>query len=243
MSAVAVYTRFELLRTIRNRRFFILSLAFPLVLFLVVAGPNRHQHLAGISFPLYYMSGMVTWGTMTAVVAAGARIAQERSAGWTRQLRLTPLPPGTYLRAKVLTGYLMAIASMVLLYLAGASLGVHLAASSWLTMSGLILVGLIPFAALGVALGHLLTVEAMGPALGGIVAVFALLGGAWGPIAQSGALHVIGEGLPSYWLVQAGKIAAGGGGWPLTAWLVIALWSAALLWLAAHVYRRDTARV
>jgi ABC-2 type transport system permease protein len=243
MSTAAIYTRFELLRTIRNRRFFILSLVFPLVLFLVVAGPNRHAHLAGIPFPLYYMSGMVTWGTMAAVVGAGARISQERSVGWTRQLRLTPLPAGTYIRAKVLTGYLMAIVSMVLLYLAGASMGVHLDAGSWLKMSGLILVGLIPFAALGIALGHMLTVEAMGPALGGIVSLFALLGGAWGPIGESGVMHTIAQSLPSYWLVQAGKIAAGGGGWPARAWVVIGLWSAAFLWLAVHVYRRDTTRV
>ena len=32
------YTRFELARTFRNRRFFIFTLAFPLILFLTVAG-------------------------------------------------------------------------------------------------------------------------------------------------------------------------------------------------------------
>jgi ABC-2 type transport system permease protein len=31
------YTRYELLRTIRNRRFFLLSLGFPLVLFFLIA--------------------------------------------------------------------------------------------------------------------------------------------------------------------------------------------------------------
>ncbi|MCU1457750.1 MAG: transporter permease, partial [Actinomycetia bacterium] len=36
------YTRFELLRTFRNVRFMLFSLLFPLVLFLLVAGPNRH---------------------------------------------------------------------------------------------------------------------------------------------------------------------------------------------------------
>ena len=33
-----VYIRYELLRTLRNRRFFVLSLGFPLVLFFVIAG-------------------------------------------------------------------------------------------------------------------------------------------------------------------------------------------------------------
>ncbi len=40
---MSTYVRFELLRTFRNGRFFIFSLAFPLVLYSVIAGPNRHD--------------------------------------------------------------------------------------------------------------------------------------------------------------------------------------------------------
>ena len=70
-----------------------------------------------------------------------------------------------------------------------------------------------------------------------------LLGGTWGPIAASGAMHDIARVLPSYWLVQAGKSAASGQGWPLEAWVVIGVWTAVLVRLAATVYRRDTKRV
>jgi ABC-2 type transport system permease protein len=110
-------------------------------------------------------------------------------------------------------------------------------------MIWLILIGLIPFAALGVLLGHVLTVESVGPALGGITALFALLGGAWGPILQSGVMLNIVELLPSYWLVQAGHVAYTGQSWPLKAWIVIAGWTIALTVLAARAYRRDTQRV
>jgi len=51
------------------------------------------------------------------------------------------------------------------------------------------------------------------------------------------------KALPSYWLVQAGKTALAGGGWPAEAWIVIAVWTAVLIPLAAFVYRRDTSRV
>ena len=40
MTATLAYTRFELVRAFRNRRFFFFSLAFPLVLYLLIAGPN-----------------------------------------------------------------------------------------------------------------------------------------------------------------------------------------------------------
>jgi ABC-2 type transport system permease protein len=112
----------------------------------------------------------------------------------------------------------------------------------WLEMTGLLLVGLIPFAVLGILLGHLLNADSLGPAMGGLTALFSLLGGAWGPLFGSGALNDVAKLLPSYWLVQAGKAAFSGGGWPLEGWLVIVVWTAALVRLAAFAYRRDTAR-
>ena len=89
----------------------ILALGFPLVLYFLIAAPNRHeQNLggSGISAPLYLMVGLVAFGTMNAVLGSGARIAAERATGWNRQLRLTPLSPRTYFRTKVLTGYMLA---------------------------------------------------------------------------------------------------------------------------------------
>jgi ABC-2 type transport system permease protein len=238
----ATYTRYELLRAFRNVRFFVLALAFPLVMFLLIAGPNRHEQLDGISFPVYYMTGMISWGAMAAVIASGARIAVERSVQWHRQLRVTPLPVRTYFRAKLESGYAMAMLTIIVLYVAGISLGVRLPVSGWLTMTVLILIGLIPFAVLGILIGHLLTADSIGPAIGGLTALFALLGGAWGPVLGEGALRTISKGLPSYWLVQAGKSAVTGEGWPLVAWIVVAVWTLVLSVLAVRVYQRDTAR-
>jgi ABC-2 type transport system permease protein len=239
----STYIRYEVLRTFRNRRFLIFSLVFPLVLFFSIAGSNRHAQLLGIPFPLYYMTGMSAWGTMIAVVSGGARISAERGIGWTRQMRVTPLTTRVYFGAKILSSYLMALLSIAALSLAGTSLGVRLSATEWLTMIGLLLVGLIPLAALGILLGHLLTVDSIGPAMGGGTSLLALLGGAYGPIFSSGVLLALVKGLPSYWLVQAGKTALGGAGWPAEGWIVIAVWSVVLTLIAVRVYRRDTARV
>ena len=118
----AVYVKYELLRTFRNRRFVILSLGFPLVLYFLIAAANRHVRSigdTGISAPLYFMVSLAGCGCMNAVISAGARIAAERSGGWNRQLRLTPLSTRNYFRTKVLTGYVMALSSLMLLYIAG----------------------------------------------------------------------------------------------------------------------------
>jgi ABC-2 type transport system permease protein len=241
-----VYMRYELLRTLRNRRFFLLSLGFPLILFFVVAGPNRNVRDfggSGISFPLYYMVGMAAFGTMSAMLSSGGRIAAERAVGWNRQLRITPLKPRAYFRVKVLTAYMMALISLLALYAAGASLGVSLSAGEWLRMTGLILLGLVPFAALGIMLGHLLTPDSIGPALGGGVSLLALLGGVWFPLGSHGFLHGLAELIPSYWLVRASHVALGGAAWSTMGWVVMIAWTLLLSAAAAHAYRRDTGRV
>jgi ABC-2 type transport system permease protein len=239
------YARYELLRTFRNRRLYILSVAFPLVLYYAIAAPNRGEHSiggTGIAAPVYFMVGLAAFGAMNAVIGCGARIAAERAVGWNRQLRLTPLPTRTYFRVKVLTAYVMAALTIVLLYAAGATLGVHLAARDWLAMTALILIGLAPFAAIGILFGHVLTTDSIGPAIGGTTALFALLGGVWFPVG-SGVMHALAEGLPSYWLVEAGHVGIGGQGWGSTGWAVVAAWTVAAALLARRAYERDTRRV
>ena len=101
------YTKYEVLRLVRNKRAFIFSLIFPLALFLMIAGTNRNVQIDSgsikISFPTFYMVSMAGYGAMIAAISGGARIAAERSVGWTRQLRITPLSVRTYFGTKVLT--------------------------------------------------------------------------------------------------------------------------------------------
>jgi ABC-2 type transport system permease protein len=242
------YVKYEFLRLVRNRRFFIFSLIFPLTLFLVIAASNRHQTLdvSGVTlkFPLYYMVSMAGYGAMIAATAGGARIAAERSSGWNRQLRLTPLSPRAYFRTKVWTSYAMALVSVAVLYVAGLSYGVSIHPfSRWVDMTLLLLVGLAPFIALGILAGHLLSLDSIGPALGGGSAFFGFLGGQWFPLPAHGALHYIGQAVPSFWLTQASHIGIGASGWGATGWLVVAGWTLVAGALARWAYRRDTGRV
>jgi ABC-2 type transport system permease protein len=189
------------------------------------------------------MVGMATFGTMSAMLSCGGRIAAERAVGWNRQLRITPLSPRAYFRVKVITGYMMAIVSLLALYAAGISLGVSLTAGEWLKMTGLILLGLVPFAALGILLGHMLTPDSTGPAMGGGISLLALLGGVYFPLGNHGFLPELAQYIPSYWLVQASHVALGGQPWSTKGWIVMVVWTLVLSGLAARAYRRDTGRV
>jgi ABC-2 type transport system permease protein len=249
--STATYTRFEMIRLLRNRQNLAFSVAFPVVMYFLLAGPNKDNHNfggdakthTGIFAPQYYMISLLAFGGMVAVLSGGARIAAERTVGWNRLLRLTPLSPSRYLRTKVLTGYLMAGVGIVLLYIAGISLGVRLPFVNWVEMTALVLIALVPFAALGIGMGHLLNDDAAGPALGGGVSLFAFLGGSWFPITGGGLFVGFCKLLPSYWLVQAGHVGFGGGNpWGIEAWSVIAVWTVACSVFAMWAYRRDTRR-
>jgi ABC-2 type transport system permease protein len=242
----AVYLRYELLRTVRNRRFFILALLFPVALYLLIAAPSRHENDVGgtgLSVPLYFMISLASFGTMNGMLSSGARIATERASGWTRQLRISPLPARSYFRTKVATAYVMALLTLAVLYISGVSLGVSMPAAKWLEVTGMILVALVPFAALGVAVGHLVNPDSVGPVIGGGTALVAFVGGAWFPIPSRGFLHDVALGNPAYWLVRAGRIAIGEQPWGVTGWAVIAGWSVVLTVLAVQLYRRDSGRV
>ena len=239
-----MYTRSEMLRLLRNKRSFIFSLIFPLALYLVIAGSNKDAEVQGISFRTFYMVSMASYGAMIAATSGGARIAAERSVGWTRQLRITPLSVRTYFGTKVVTASVMALASIGLLFAAGLAYGVRLdSLGRWIGMTGLLVVGILPFIGLGIAAGHLLTIDSMGPALGGGTAFFGFLGGQWFPLPENSVLHSIGELIPSYWLTQASHFGIGAPAWGVKGWTVVIVWSVAMAAFATWSYRRDTGRV
>jgi ABC-2 type transport system permease protein len=245
MSAGWRYTRTELIRVLRNRRFFFFTLGFPIVMFVFIAIPNRHITNfggTGVSAPVYYMASLASFGTMMSMVSTGTRIAAERQVGWTRQLRITPLPTRAYFTGKILSAYMMSALTIICLYAAGIALGASLPLKTWLEMTGLIIVGLAPFAAFGVTVGHLLNVDAIGPVTGGSVSLLALISGTWFPVT-SGFLYDIGRLFPSYWLAQAGHLAANGKAWGPFGWIVVIGWLILMVIAACWAYQRDTGRV
>ncbi|MDT4997871.1 MAG: type transport system permease protein [Pseudonocardiales bacterium] len=241
------YVKYELLRTFRNKRAFFFTLAFPLILFLVFGLTNKNAKIdlgsgRQITFILYYMVAMAGYGAMIGALSIGARIAAEREVGWQRQLRLTPLSPRTYFRAKVLTTYALCLTSIAVLFVVGLLFGAHIDTVAHLFETvGLILLALLPFIGLGVAAGHLFTSDSMGPAMGGGAALFALVGGIWFPL--TGALDTIGKYTPGYWIAQASHVGIGEKPWGALGWTVEITWTVAMAAFAMWAFRRDTQRV
>jgi ABC-2 type transport system permease protein len=238
------YLRMEIVRTFRVPRFYVFSIAMPLVLYLLLSSAYGTDRVEGTEVRAWFMVNMSVFGAMGAATSVGGRISLERAIGWTRQLRLTPLSGRAYLAGKAATALVVAIPSLLLLYAAGRlAKHVQLSAGTWLEVFGWTLVGLVPFVALGIWLGHLVSGDALGALSGGLFTVLGLLGGIWFPVDQMpGWLQSVARSTPSYWLAAAGRGPLSGTHIGMHGLVVLAAWTAAFGLGAVRRYRRDTAR-
>jgi ABC-2 type transport system permease protein len=238
------YLRTELVRTFRVPRFYVFTIAMPLLLYVLFSSIYGSDTVQGTSVAAWFMINMSVFGAMGAATSAGGRIALERAVGWTRQLRLTPLTGRAYLAGKAVTALVVAIPSLLLLYAAGRLVKhVQLPLSTWAEVFGWTLVGLVPFVALGILLGHLLTGDSLGAVSGGLFTVLALLGGIWFPVDQMpSAMASIARATPSYWLAEAGRAPLTGTTIGTHGLLVLAAWTVVFTVAAVRRYHRDTTR-
>ena len=113
MTGWGALLRFEVRRLLRNVRYVGISVGFPVV-FYVLFLHNEHPaaHIAGTTWRTYFMVSMASFGAMVASLnAGGTRLAAERASGWTRQLRVTPLPAWSYVTTKTAASMVMANAA------------------------------------------------------------------------------------------------------------------------------------
>jgi ABC-2 type transport system permease protein len=235
------YLVLEIKRALRAGRFMIFTVAFPILMFVFLAGVYGGDPRARTLL----MINMVTWGAFAAALFAGARVAIERDAGWQRQLRLTPLTGGGYLAGKGIVGMVVALPAVILVPLVGAlGEGIRLDPGQWIQVTAGVWVAAIPFALLGLLLGQYGTADSMQAITGVLMMVLAMFGGLWVPLdALPGFFSGLAKVLPSYWMNQVGSSAVGSGQSLLTCVLVVAGWTVLLGALVVRRYRQDSARV
>ncbi len=205
MQAQLAYLLFEIRRMVRNKRYMLFTLGFPVLfylLFLHVTGSSGPEaRIAGTTWGAYYMVSMASFAAMIAGFnAGGPRLAGERASGWVRQLRVTPLPGWAYVTTKLSAGMVAALPALLLVEIVGAASGhVHLAGVVWLEISLVIWVGAIPFAALGVLLGFLVGSETSYPLTNAVVFLLAFFGGEFTPVkVLPPVMKDIAKAMPTY---------------------------------------------
>ena len=98
MKGLLAQWKADIVRTSRDERFFLLTLAMPVILYLVFTnGTAGTAHRAGgAARSAYLMVSMAAFGILASSVnTLAVRLAAERQNGWTAFLRTTPLSPVT----------------------------------------------------------------------------------------------------------------------------------------------------
>jgi len=237
MGGMLALARIEIVRVRRNKRYMMFTLALPVVLYLLVARQVQHVTAYGVAYKAYYMVAMASLGAFSGALTGNAqRISQERKDGWIRQLRLTPLPPQSYVIAKVIASLATSIPSIVIVLLLGRFYGgVELAGWKWVVIGVAVWVGTLVFAALAVAIGYRFMPDTVQPMAMFVYLIMTFLGGVW--FALTGVLQDIGQVLPTYQIIKIGTDVIGTGTVPVGSVAVILAWLAGfaiLAWLAVR---------
>lgn len=240
---MGVLLQSEVRRLYRSPRFLIFTVGLPVVYFLIFAAAYGDDADPQVTVAL--MISMAAFGVIAASVSTGGRVAVERGIGWSRQLRLTPLPGWGYLAVKAAVAMLVALPTLVLVFaVAGLVRGVDLDVLTWLRVFAVEWVGVLPFAAVGLLVGMLATPDSSQAMATVAMLLFSFLGGVFiPPDILPPVMVAIAQALPSYWLVDSAMGQAFGGGISAEGVAVSLAWVVVAGGLVAMRYRRDGARV
>ncbi len=235
----------EVRRLLRNRRTVLLTLVFPIVLFLLFRSNKRFAAVQGTELTAATtMIGVAVYGAMLAATSGGAMVSIERGLGWSRQLRLTPLRPAAYVTVKIATAMLLGLASVVVIYAAGAIDGVAMGPSTWIATGILAWAASVVFAAVGLFMGYLLPAENVMQVMGFVLAVLSVLGGLFTPMSSlPSAMQAIAPYMPTYGVAAIARFPLVGGAFDPTWLLSMIGWTVAFAGGAMLLFRRDTRRV
>jgi ABC-2 type transport system permease protein len=235
----------ELRRMLRNRRTIVFTLILPAALLLSFGGQDGWDDKAGSgNVAAYILVSMALYGAALTAAAGGSMVALERSLGWSRQLRLTPLNPVVYILMKAMVALVMGALAITAVNVVGLLQGkAEMPTHIWIVTPFLTVVCTLTFAALGVFIGYVVPGENAMQILGPGLALMSFLGGVFIPLDQySDAVRHVAYWTPMYGVAEIARA-------PLThdlPWFAILNavgWFALFVAGAAWRMSKDTARV
>lgn len=204
-------TRAEFLRVWRTPGFVLPTLLFP-AMFYLFFGVLLARGQGGLQQSLYALAGLGSFGVMSpGLFSFGVGFALDRGLGWLQLKRATPMPASTYLLAKVAMAMLFAfLVVMVLFCMAGFLAHVSLERSQWLTLLVTLVLGCIPFCAMGLAIGAWCKPQSAPAVVNLIFMPMSFLSGLWMPLQFLPVfMQKLATVFPAYHLGRLAYAAAG----------------------------------
>ncbi|KXO89969.1 ABC transporter [Tsukamurella pulmonis] len=245
----ARFLTLEVRRLLRNRQTLIFTLALPAVLYLALYKQRAgiEAQLAHGDFAAWMMIGLAVYGAAAASTTTAAAVSVERSSGWMRTLRLTPLRPEAYTATKILSSMAVAALPVTVVGALGAATGAHAEPQVWVLSLLAAWIGSAVFAALGLALGLAFKPEIVMHMPGLLMTALAFAGNLFIPL--SGTALTIAKFTPMYGVATVARYPLNEG-WQFSGEHVsllgavanIVIWFAVFAAAAITLYRRGGGR-
>jgi len=245
---VTIYAKeakYEFLKYLRLRMYTLSVLSFP-IMFYILFGLvlNAHEAINGMRVPTYLIATYGTFGVMGAsLFGTAAGLASDRGLGWLEVKRASPMPPFAYFAAKVIVGMIFSTIIVLALFILGIAFGgVRMPVSTFLWLLGTLVLGSLPFSAMGLALGYFTGPNSAPGMINLIYLPMSFCSGLWVPfmflpkVVQKVALV-----LPSYHLSQLalGTVGAGMRARVTSHWEVILAFTMICFGVARIGFQRD----
>lgn len=191
----------EFLRLLRTPGFSIPTLLFP-VMFYTFFGIVFSMSAA---MPTYLMVTYGAFGVIgPALFSFGVGIAVERGQGWFDIKEVSPMPASAYIFARVALTFIFSLIIIMLLFTMGAVFAdVQLYRSQWLLIALILIIGSLPFCAIGMTLGLYLKSNSAPATVNLIYLPLGFLSGLWIPITFfPEIMQTLANALPPYHLAQ-----------------------------------------
>jgi ABC-2 type transport system permease protein len=196
--------RFEQKTFWRSREAAVFIFVFPLLLYALL-GSVYGDEIDGVPAVDILLAGLFGYGAAnTAFGGLAIVLVVRREAGVLKRIRATPLPPGTYLTAVLLSTLVtFALQAVGLLVLGGLVFDASMPAN-WLGFAGAIVLGVASFAGLGLAAAALIrSAEGVSAVVNVVILPMAFLSGAFGPTQDFPAvLQAIADVLPLTYFIE-----------------------------------------
>lgn len=237
--------KYEFLKNLRLRMYTASVLSFPLM-FYVLFGLvlNSNQSIGATRVPTYLIATYGTFGVMGAsLFGTAAGLASDRGLGWLQVKRASPMPPFAYFAAKVITSMIFSTIIVIALFALGIAFGgVRMPVIEAGRLLGTLVVGSLPFSAMGLALGYFAGPNSAPAAINLIYLPMSFCSGLWVPFMfLPKVVRQIALVLPPYHLSQLalGVVGAGTHEQATTHWEVLLAFTLICLGVARIGFQRD----